>query len=165
VCAKAAARELLEADVLVRARALEHFPNLDYFAGKSGHSAMIIDDRHLADLSRKGTPSQRELADRVCGHLSSHHPGGLSIFIAQQTMIAIPPSIRRLMSHWCLFPNRIDRAGVGHIAKSVMLEKSTLGTCFDFCGEDPYAFMLITNVPDGRARVRINGYRAVKGLL
>ena len=55
--------------------------------------------------------------------------------------------------------------GVGHIAKSVMLEKSTLGTCFDFCGEDPYAFMLITNVPDGRARVHINGYRAVKGLL
>eukprot|EP01049_Picozoa_sp_SAG25_P004495 SAG25_NODE_284_length_10400_cov_5.110475_14_plen_70_part_00 len=46
---------------------------------------MIIDDRHLADLSRKGNPSQRELADRVCGHLSSHHPGGLSIFIAQQT--------------------------------------------------------------------------------
>ena len=30
---------------------LEHFPNLDYFAGKSGRSAMIIDDRHLADLS------------------------------------------------------------------------------------------------------------------
>jgi hypothetical protein len=60
-----------------------------------------------------------------------------------ETMIAIPPSIRRLMSHWCLFPNRIDRAGVGHIAKSVMLEKSTLSTCFDFCDEDPYAFMLI----------------------
>ena len=27
-------------------------------------------------------------------------------------MIAIPPSIRRLMSHWCLFPNRIDHAAL-----------------------------------------------------
>ena len=144
---------------------LEHFPNLDYFSARSGRSAMIIDDRHLADLSKKGNPSQRELADRVCGHLSSHHAGGLSIFIAQQTMIAIPPSMRRLMSHWCLFPNRIDRAGVPHIAKSVMLEKSTLGTCMDFCGEEPYAFLLVTNVPDGRARVRVDGHKPVRGLL
>ena len=49
-----------------------------------GRSALIIDDRHLHDLSKKGNPSQKELADRICGHVSSHHPGGLSIFIAQQ---------------------------------------------------------------------------------
>ena len=40
---------------------LEHFPNLDYFAGKSGRSAMIIDDRHLADVSRKGNPASASL--------------------------------------------------------------------------------------------------------
>ena len=63
---------------------LENFPNLDYFAGKPGRSALIIDDRHLDGLSRnsKAGPSQRELADRICGHLSTHHPGGLSIFVS-----------------------------------------------------------------------------------
>ena len=146
---------------------LENFPNLDYFAGKPGRSALIIDDRHLDGLSRnsKAGPSQRELADRICGHLSTHHPGGLSIFVAQQTFVAIPPSIRKLMSHWVLMPNRIDRAGLPHIAKGTMLEKSTLSTCFDFCAENPYDFLLITNEPDGRARVRVNGWRGVKGLL
>ena len=38
--------------------------------------------------------------------------------------------------------------------RSCQLEKSTLGTCMDFCGEEPYSFLLVTNVPDGRARVR-----------
>ena len=33
---------------------LEHFPNLDYFSARPGRSAMIIDDRHLADLSCDG---------------------------------------------------------------------------------------------------------------
>jgi hypothetical protein len=146
---------------------LERFPNLDYFAKRPGRSALIIDDMHLADLSKnsKAGPSQRELADRVCGHVSSHHPGGLSIFICQQTFVAIPPSIRKLMSHWFLFPNRIDRSGIPHIAKGVMLEKRTLETCFDFCNENPYDFLLITNQPDGRARVRVNAHRNVRGLL
>ena len=144
---------------------LENFPTLDYFSQRPGRSALIIDDRHLHDLSKKGNPSQKELADRICGHVSSHHPGGLSIFIAQQTFVAIPPSIRKLMSHWILFPNRIDRAGIPHISKGVMLEKKTLETCFDFCNENPYDFLLITNEPDGRARVRVNGWRGVKGLL
>ena len=48
-----------------------------------------------------------ELADRICGHVSSHHQGGLTIMIAQQTHTGIPPNIRRLMSHWFLFPRRI----------------------------------------------------------
>jgi hypothetical protein len=146
---------------------LDRFPPLDYFAGRPGRSALIIDDKHLADLSKnsKNGPSQRELADRVCGHVSSHHPGGLSIFVAQQTFVAIPPSIRRLMSHWVLFCNRIDRAAIPYIARGVMLEKSTLEKCFDFCTENPYDFLLITNQPDGRPRVRVNGWRGVRGLL
>jgi hypothetical protein len=146
---------------------LDRFPPLDYFAGRPGRSALIIDDKHLADLSKnsKNGPSQRELADRVCGHVSSHHPGGLSIFVAQQTFVAIPPSIRRLMSHWVLFCNCIDRAAIPYIARGVMLEKSTLEKCFDFCTENPYDFLLVTNQPDGRPRVRVNGWRGVRGLL
>ena len=85
--------------------------------------------------------------------------------MAQQTFVAIPPSIRRLMSHWCLFCNRVDRAGIPYIAKGVMLEKRTLETCFDFCNENPYDFLLVTNQPDGRPRVRVNGWRGVRGLL
>ena len=57
---------------------LEHFPTLDYFSQRPGRSAMIIDDRHLHDLSKKGAPSQKELADRICGHVSSHHLGPVS---------------------------------------------------------------------------------------
>jgi hypothetical protein len=37
-----------------------------------------------------------------------------------------------------------------------MLEKSTLDKCFDFCTENPYNFLLITNQPDGRPRVMMN---------
>eukprot|EP01048_Picozoa_sp_COSAG05_P028201 COSAG05_NODE_8626_length_686_cov_1.725724_1_plen_126_part_10 len=63
---------------------------------------MIIDDRHLADLSKKGNPSsQRELADRVCGHLSSHHAGGLSIFIAQGAGANKKGRARDLSSKMC----------------------------------------------------------------
>ena len=42
---------------------LEHFPTLDYFAKRPGRSALIIDDLSWA-LSKKGTPSQHELADQ-----------------------------------------------------------------------------------------------------
>ena len=41
------------------------------------------------------------------------------------------------------------------------LLKSTLEKCFDFCTENPYDFLLVTNQPDGRPRVRVNGWRGV----
>ena len=78
---------------------------------------MIIDDLSWG-LSKKGAPSQWELADRICGHVSSHHEGGLSIFVAQQTHTGIPPNIRRLMSHWFLFP-RMLTVGFAIIAHRV----------------------------------------------
>ena len=43
---------------------LDHFPTLDYFAKRPGRSALIIDDLSWA-LSKKGTPSQHELADCI----------------------------------------------------------------------------------------------------
>jgi hypothetical protein len=46
-----------------------------------------------------------------------------------------------------------------------MLEKATLRKCFDFC-EGPYDFLLVENIPvEHRGRVRLNGWRGVKGLL
>ena len=45
-----------------------------------------------------------------------------------------------------------------------MLHKDTLKQLFDAC-IDPYDFLLITLVPDGRAMVRINGHRAVHNLM
>ena len=144
---------------------LSSFPTLDYFASRPGRSALVIDDLHLCDLSKRGSPSQRELADRICGHVSSHHDGGLSVFIAQQQFVAVPPSIRRLMSHWVLFPNRISRESIPYLSKATMIEKGTMGTLFDWCSENPFDFILVTNQPDGRARVRINGHKNVKGLL
>ena len=142
---------------------LDSFPLLDYFTKRPGRSALIIDDLGWS-LSQKGQPSQAELADRICGHVSSHHDGGLSIFIAQQTLTGIPPNIRRLLSHWAIFPQRIARDTVGHIARNAMLEKQTLSKCFDFCTED-FDWLLVSNIQDGRARVRKNGWQAVRGLL
>ena len=108
----------------------------------NGRSALIIDDAAIDSLSRKGSPSQAELCNRLCGHVSSHHNGGLSVFVATQTFVAVPPSIRRLMSHWFLFPNRISRECIPQIAKGVMIEKGTMGTLFDWCKENPYDFIL-----------------------
>ena len=143
---------------------LEHWPTLDYFASRPGRSVLIVDD--LAwNLSKKGSPSQYELADRTCGHVSSHHEGGLTIMIAQQTHTGIPPNIRRLLSHWFLFPRRIAIDSVGAIARSCMLEKQTLKKCLDFC-EGDYDFLLVENIPvEHRSRARLNGWRNVKGLL
>ena len=96
---------------------------------------------------------------------SSQHEGGLSIFVAQQTHTGIPPNIRRLMSHWFLFPRRIAVDSIGHIARSAMLEKATMRRLFDFC-DGPYDFMLIENIPvQHRARARKNGWQNVQGLL
>ena len=66
--------------------------------------------------------------------------------IAQQTHTGIPPNIRRLLSHWFLFPRRIAIDSVGAIARSCMLEKQTLKKCLDFC-EGDYDFLLVENIP------------------
>ena len=140
---------------------LESFPPLDYF--KEGRSAIVLDDVHLHDLSTKGKPSQSELCHRILGHLSTHLSGGLSVFICQQVWTAVLPSIRKLMSHFALFPNRIARDSIGHIARGVLLTKRQLEACCDMCVE-PYDWLLITNEPDGRARVRLNGIHPIHGI-
>ena len=147
---------------------LHDFPELSYFSSRPGRSLFIMDDVALSDLSRKKVPgglSQQERCERLCGHVSSHHPGGLSVFVATQTFVNLPPAIRRLMSHWVLFCNRISRESIPLIAKGVMIEKQTMHKIFDWCTEHPYCFALITNQPDGRARVRIDGHRPVQGLM
>ena len=148
---------------LVDTTFLEDYPPLEYFKGRPGRSALILDDVHLHDLSTKGKPSQAELCQRILGHLSTHHDGGLSVFICQQVWTAVPPGIRKLMSHFALFPNRIARDSIGHIARGVLLTKRQLEACCDMCIE-PYDWLLITNEPDGQARVRLNGIRPVQGI-
>jgi hypothetical protein len=153
-----------EYGVLDDVTCLDHWPTLDYWESRPGRSALIVDDISWS-LSKRGSPSQHELADRTCGHISSHHEGGLSIFIAQQTHTGITPNIRRLISHWFLFPRRLSVDSIGHIARSCMLEKQTLRKILDFC-DGPYDFMLIENIPvEHRSRARKNGWQNVKGLL
>jgi hypothetical protein len=144
---------------------LDHFPTLDYWAGRPGRSALIIDDLDW-NLSRRGSPSQAQLADRTIGHVSSHHPEGLSVFIAQQTHTGVPPNIRRLCSHWFLMCNRISSDSVNAIARSCMIERATMRKLFDFCTDQPHDWMLIENIPvEHRSRARKNGWQNVKGLL
>ena len=64
-----------------------------------------------------------------------------------------------------VFPELLIQTLDPSLCQGVMLEKSTLEKCFDFCTENPYDFLLITNQPDGRPRVRVNGWRGVRGLL
>jgi hypothetical protein len=85
------------------------------------------------------------------------------VFIAHQVWTGVPPKVRKLCSHFILFPQRIARDSVGHIARGCLLEKRTLERCCDMC-TGPYDFLLITNEPDGRARVRINGIEDVAGI-
>ena len=153
---------------------LDSFPKMDWWAKQPPRCLLIIDDLSWS-LSKKGSPSQAALAERTLGYLASHHGGnqggpakdgasGLQIIVCNQNWTALPPNIRRLMSHVCLWPKRLDRSSIGHIARGVMIEKASLGKCFDFC-EGAHDFLLISNIPDGRARVRLNGHRAVQGLL
>ena len=139
-------------------------PPLSFFNSKPGHTAVILDDVTLEMSTKKDKEtdklSQNDRVNRLCGHMRSHHEGGLDVFICQQTIIAIPTSIRRLCSHFILFPNRIDRGSLHTLARSVMVDKRTLEHLFDqCCAMGPYTFILFENerVP-GRARVRVNGH-------
>jgi len=151
---------------LVDTTFLEQLPQLDYFKQRPGRACLIMDDIHLHSQStakKDGSASQAELLERICGHMSTHHDGGLSVFICHQVWTGIPPKVRKLASHFILFPQRIAKDSVGHIARGCMLTKRQLETCFDMCSS-AYDFLLITNEPDGRSRVRINGIDSVPGI-
>ena len=151
---------------LVDTTFLEQLPQLDYFKQRPGRACLIMDDIHLHSQStakKDGSASQAELLERICGHMSTHHDGGLSVFICHQVWTGIPPKVRKLASHFILFPQRIAKDSVGHIARGCMLTKRQLETCFDMCSS-AYDFLLITNEPDGRARVRVNGVDSVPGI-
>jgi hypothetical protein len=51
-----------------------------------------------------------------------------------------------------LYPQRIAKDSVGHIARGCLLSKGQLEALFDMC-QGPYDFILISNEPDGRGRV------------
>ena len=144
-------------------------PPLKYFNEQPARACVILDDTTLEMSTKKHKEdglSQRDRLNRLVGHMRSHHEGGIDVFLCQQQMIAIPTSIRRLVSHWCLFPNRIDRGSLHTIARSVMLSKRTLEALFDMCMDmGPYTFLLIEQerLPH-RARVRINGWQEVPGI-
>ena len=151
---------------LVDTTFLEQLPQLEYFKQRPGRACLIMDDIHLHSQStakKDGSASQAELLERICGHMSTHHDGGLSVFICHQVWTGIPPKVRKLASHFILFPQRIAKDSVGHIARGCMLTKRQLETCFDMCSS-AYDFLLITNEPDDRARVRINGVDSVPGI-
>jgi hypothetical protein len=89
----------------------------------------------------------------------------LSVYICQQMLVSVPPNIRRLASHFVLFPNRISTESIPLIAKSCMIERKHMEQLFQWGIESgPFGFILITNEPDGRARVRLNGDQNVVGI-
>ena len=120
--------------------------------------------QHVGLSTRGGVDSQRNRADRICGYVRTHK--NLSVYICQQMMVSVPPNIRRLASHFILFPNRISRESIPLMAKSCMIERKHMEQLFNWAIESgPYGFVLICNEPDGRSRVRINGNRDVAGIV
>ena len=69
-----------------------------------------------------------------------------------------------IMSHFCLFPKRLSQDSYPMIARTTMLDKRTLQRAFDHC-QGPHSFLLVTNVNDGRPRLRVDGYREVPAYL
>ena len=153
-----------EYGVVDECECLEEWPELTFWNDQPARVALICDDVSWA-LSKRGKPSQMELAERTCGAMSSHHPGGIDIYIAQQTMTGIVPAVRRLLSHWALFPKRIAQDTHPQIARTLMLDKGTLQRAFDACDSGPHSFLLVSNVQDGRPRLRVDGWREVAAFL
>ena len=87
---------------LVHTTFLKELPQLEYFKQRPGRSCLIMDDIHLHSHStakKDGAASQAELLERICGHMSTHHDGGLSVFIALQVWTGIPPKVRMLVGY------------------------------------------------------------------
>jgi hypothetical protein len=79
---------------LVDTEYLDQLPQLEYFKQRPGRACLIMDDIHLHSHStakKDGAASQAELLERICGHMSTHHDGGLSVFIAHKVWTGIPP--------------------------------------------------------------------------
>ena len=148
---------------LVNVQPLKVFPPIEFWVEKKGQkNLLILDDVDLTHLSTRGDPCQRILCDRTLGYVSTHM--NLTVYVMNQTWVGAPPFVRKLCTHFILYPNRLDRASIPYISKGVMLHKDTLRQLFDACVE-PYDFLLITLKPDGRAMVRINGHRAVRNVM
>ena len=75
----------------------------------------------------------------------------------------MPPIIRKLCTHFKLYPNRLDRASIPYISKGVMLHKDTLRQLFDACVE-PYDFLLINQRSHSRNYHRCKAQRAARRL-
>ena len=144
---------------------LDHWPAIEWWEKNSpGRTALICDDLSW-ELSRKGTPSQYALAERTLAYMRSHKEGSMDIYIGQQQIYGIPAPFRKLVSTWFIFPRRTSPSTYHAIAAATMLDKKTLERCLSFV-ENDFGFLLVDNLgsPD-RARVRVNGWRAVRGVL
>jgi hypothetical protein len=147
-------------------KALDHFPTMDWWAKESpGRTAIVIDDWPLQTLPTKGADkSQRTLADRLLGYYRSHAPKSCDILIGTQQIFNIPTNLRRYVTCWCVYPRRVSPQTYNAIAQVCQLDKSTLKQCLQFV-EGDYGFLLVSLVNDPRGRVRVNGWRAVHGIL
>lgn len=148
-------------------KVLTHWPSIDGEGGwekiAPGRTALICDDISW-QLSKRGDPSQYALAERCLGYMRSHKKGSMDIYIGQQQIYGIPPQIRKLISTWFIFPRRTSPSTHHALAAACMLEKDTLRRCLDFV-EGDHGFLVVNNLADGRARCRVNGWRAIQGLL
>ena len=116
-------------------------------------------------LSVKGADkSQKTLADRLLGYYRSHAPKSCDILIGTQQIFNVPTNLRRYVTCWCIYPRRVSPQTYNAIAQVCQLDRSTLKTCLGFC-EGDYSFLLVSLVGDERGRVRVNGWRAVHGIL
>jgi hypothetical protein len=143
---------------------LTHWPKIEEWESMSpGRTALICDDISW-QLSKRGDPNQYTLAERCLGYMRSHKKGSMDVYIGQQQIYGIPPQIRKLISTWFIFPRRTSPTTHSALAAACMVDRATLRKMLDFV-EGDHGFLLINNLADGRPRARVNGWRAIRGLL
>ena len=77
---------------LLNVTPLKEWPQIDYWKKRPGKKLLICDDVDLTHLSTRGNPSQRELADRCLGYVSTHM--NLTVYIMNQNWVGCPPFAR-----------------------------------------------------------------------
>eukprot|EP01047_Picozoa_sp_COSAG01_P029086 COSAG01_NODE_1984_length_8725_cov_8.562022_2_plen_236_part_00 len=145
----------------------EYAKEITMFAGATGKPAGVADPNIPAQFS-DGTQVINEHPPLTFDELDRRSHG--NTVAASMTQRYIKPVTFKANPQ----TNRLEviilaggefRKGSTLATKVLGFDESQLEKCFDFCTENPYDFLLVTNQPDGRPRVRVNGWRGVRGLL
>jgi len=117
-----------------------------------GRMILICDDINMQDLSRE----EKGNLYRVCQYVCTHAP--MTLLVTGHTWVQIIPRVRRLCDVVCIWPPDGGADQISYIARSLGVNRGTLGRAFSKCKTKFDFVMRDLNGPEyGRAMWRING--------